>query len=36
MDLEVMTSAGVDRIRMAVERGNLWAVVNTAVYLLVS
>jgi len=33
MDLEVMTSEGVDRIHMALDRSNLWAVVNAAIYL---
>jgi len=33
MDLEVMTSEGVDRIHMAVDRSNLWTVVSTAIYL---
>jgi hypothetical protein len=36
MDFEVVTSEGVDRIHVAVERDNLWAVVNTAIYFLVS
>jgi hypothetical protein len=30
MDLEVMTFEGVDRIEEAVDRGDLWSVVNTA------
>jgi len=36
MDLEVMTSEDVDRIHMAVDRGNLWAVMNMAISLPVS
>jgi hypothetical protein len=36
MDLEEMRSEGVDWIHVAVDRGNMWAVVDTVTYLRVS